>query len=204
MIPANPLFPCKWEYYLLSHCHHELRSMDDQTMFMVWPWNIVIYCMIYNVLLNHCWYNYNNIFAWSNLKQSLSFESEKRYTCTLFNTLVAGNLWYGEWPKHHYLHPDSKLHGANKGPVWGRQDPCLSHVGPMNIAIWAVLTNIHFTRLFLYNIITFIAIATSDLFWKLTFSYLTLGLMYLILPHTFVFYVIMYHICFGLTIPIQM
>ena len=32
--------------------------------------------------------------------------------------------------------PDSKVHGANMGPIWGRQDPGGSHVGPMNFAIW--------------------------------------------------------------------
>ena len=35
------------------------------------------------------------------------------------------------------LHPDSKVHGANMGPTWGRQDPGGPHVGPMNFAIWA-------------------------------------------------------------------
>ena len=33
----------------------------------------------------------------------------------------------------HY--PDSKVHGANMGPIWGRQDPDGPHVGPMNFAI---------------------------------------------------------------------
>ena len=33
-------------------------------------------------------------------------------------------------------HPDSKVHGANKGPIWGRQDPCGPHVDPMILAIW--------------------------------------------------------------------
>ena len=32
--------------------------------------------------------------------------------------------------------PDSKVHGANKGPIWGRQDPGGPHVGPMNFFIW--------------------------------------------------------------------
>ena len=32
--------------------------------------------------------------------------------------------------------PDSKVHGANVGPIWGRQDPVGPHVGPMNLAIW--------------------------------------------------------------------
>ena len=32
--------------------------------------------------------------------------------------------------------PDSKVHGANMGPIWGRQDPAGPHVGPMNFVIW--------------------------------------------------------------------
>ena len=35
--------------------------------------------------------------------------------------------------------PDSKVHGANMGPTWGRQDPGGPHVVPMNLAIWDVL-----------------------------------------------------------------
>ena len=33
--------------------------------------------------------------------------------------------------------PDSKVHGANMGPTWDRQDPGGPDVGPMKIAIWA-------------------------------------------------------------------
>ena len=32
-------------------------------------------------------------------------------------------------------YPDSKVHGANVGPVWGRQDPGGPHVGPMDFSI---------------------------------------------------------------------
>ena len=32
--------------------------------------------------------------------------------------------------------PDSKVDGANMGPIWGRQDPGGSHIGPMNLVIW--------------------------------------------------------------------
>ena len=35
---------------------------------------------------------------------------------------------------------DSKVHGANMGPTWGRQDPGQPHVGHMNLAIWVVKT----------------------------------------------------------------
>ena len=36
------------------------------------------------------------------------------------------------------LAPDSKVHGANMGPIWGQQDPGGPHVGPMNFAIWGI------------------------------------------------------------------
>ena len=36
--------------------------------------------------------------------------------------------------------PDSKVPGANMGPIWGRQDPGGPNVGPMNFAIWDVIT----------------------------------------------------------------
>ena len=36
-------------------------------------------------------------------------------------------------------YPDSKVHGANMGPIWGRQDPGGPHVSPMNFAIWVAL-----------------------------------------------------------------
>ena len=32
--------------------------------------------------------------------------------------------------------PDSKVHGDNMGPIWGRQDPGGPHAGPINFAIW--------------------------------------------------------------------
>ena len=35
--------------------------------------------------------------------------------------------------------PDSKVHGANMGPIWSRRDPGGHHVGPMNFAIWDYL-----------------------------------------------------------------
>ena len=33
-------------------------------------------------------------------------------------------------------YPNSKVHGAHMGSIWGRQDPGGPHVGPMNFAIW--------------------------------------------------------------------
>ena len=36
------------------------------------------------------------------------------------------------------LYLDSKVHGANMGPISGRQDPGGPHVGPINFAIWDI------------------------------------------------------------------
>ena len=33
------------------------------------------------------------------------------------------------------IYPDSKVNGANMWPVWGRQDPWVPHVAPMNFVI---------------------------------------------------------------------
>ena len=45
--------------------------------------------------------------------------------------------------------PDSKVHGANMGPTWGRQDPGGPHVGPMKLAIWE--GNFEMAYIYIYN-----------------------------------------------------
>ena len=51
--------------------------------------------------------------------------------------------------------PDCKIHGANMGPTWGQQDPGGPHVGPMNLAIWEVITS-----MILYEILLLIQAQT--------------------------------------------
>ena len=36
--------------------------------------------------------------------------------------------------------PDSKVHGADMAPIWGRQDPSGPYVSPMNFVIWDFTT----------------------------------------------------------------
>ena len=45
--------------------------------------------------------------------------------------------------------PDSKVFGANMGPIWGRQYPGGPHVGPMNMnfAIWVGIFWVEFQRI---------------------------------------------------------
>ena len=49
----------------------------------------------------------------------------------LTHKTLGGYIYYVK-----YNIPDSKVHGANMGPICGRQDPGGPHVGPMNLAIW--------------------------------------------------------------------
>ena len=46
--------------------------------------------------------------------------------------------------KHNFsfIYPEGDVHGANMGPIWGRQDPGGSHVGPMNFAIWDIVMHL--------------------------------------------------------------
>ena len=53
------------------------------------------------------------------------------------NRVAARKHWQPDWG---CFYPDSKVHGANMGPIWGRQDPGGHHVGPMDFAIWVVTT----------------------------------------------------------------
>ena len=45
--------------------------------------------------------------------------------------------------------PDSKVHGANMGPIWGRQDPDGPHAGPMNFVIW--VDNVWYKYIFSFH-----------------------------------------------------
>ena len=48
--------------------------------------------------------------------------------------------WLYCWSR--WVYPNSKVHGANKGPICGRQDPGGPHVSPMNFAIWVGLKSV--------------------------------------------------------------
>ena len=49
--------------------------------------------------------------------------------------------------------PDSKVHGANMGPIWGRQDPGGPHVSPVNFAIWGMSPQRHKMREYLDGLV---------------------------------------------------
>ena len=48
--------------------------------------------------------------------------------------------------------PDSKVHEANMGHIWGRQDPSGPHVGPMNFVIWVnAISSLQCWRVFIVS-----------------------------------------------------
>ena len=57
--------------------------------------------------------------------------------------------------------PDSKVHGADMGPIWGQQDPGGTHVGPMNLVIWDG-TDLVLTEHSSYNTRRFYSLRLSD------------------------------------------
>ena len=60
---------------------------------------------------------------------------------SIAETRINFNPGMGMW-----LHPfpDIKVHGANTGPTWDRQDPGRPHVGPMKLAIWVLSVGLNY------------------------------------------------------------
>ena len=67
---------------------------------------------------------------------------------SLVKILISSTTWNGEDTTRtqgsllcvYFVIPDSKIHEANVGPTWGRQDQGGPNVGHMNITIWDVMT----------------------------------------------------------------
>ena len=72
-------------------------------------------------------------------------------------TTMGGSLDFLNLTTKGSISPDSKVPGANMGPIWGRYDTGGPHVSPMNFAFWVLppflsvmeliieLITIHFT-----------------------------------------------------------
>ena len=68
------------------------------------------------------------LLEWSQLRRFW-----KSHVC---HTADATCYGMGSKVKTFHIVPDSKVHGANMGPIWGRKEPGGPHVGPINFAIW--------------------------------------------------------------------
>ena len=67
--------------------------------------------------------------------------NQRIYICfyTVYVTCSVESSYHGRMGQwiNFCVYPNSKVHGANMGPTWGRQGPGRPHVGPMNLVIWA-------------------------------------------------------------------
>ena len=61
------------------------------------------------------------------MEQYLSDIELTKYTSYITNT---GKQW-----ATYSAYPDSKVHGANMGPIWVLSAPDGAHIGPMNFAL---------------------------------------------------------------------
>ena len=81
----------------------------------------------------HEWLTHRLVLLWLEMKE--------------FYPSLSGLL---QWHWDNNMIPDSKVHGANMGPIWGRQDPGGPHVGPMDFAIWDCIVQTFFVLWFRY------------------------------------------------------
>ena len=82
---------------------------------LIWPWCILSYVWWEAIKLFWIW-----IWIWI-------FKPECCYRQCFTYRLAWAKLsgYQGSWGQH--------------GPIWGRQDPGGSHIGPMNLAIWGII-----------------------------------------------------------------
>ena len=67
------------------------------------------------------------------------YEMKKKTTKSILISSETYRISIKEVEIHYVNIPDSKVHRANMGPIWGRQDPGGPRVGPMSFAIWDVI-----------------------------------------------------------------
>ena len=72
-----------------------------------------------------CKINYNHAVPWNRIWMNNYIPW---WTMGLITSLPY--IWY--W----FTNPASKVHGANMGPNWGRQDPGEPHIVPMKFVTW--------------------------------------------------------------------
>ena len=87
------------------------------------------YCCTYNWLSIISWYLYVSL-------PCVPPRCKGGTVSVVFNDTTQWSVLMYECGGGGVTSPDSKVQGANMGPIWGRQDPGGPHVGPMNFAIW--------------------------------------------------------------------
>ena len=145
---------CIW-YYIDITWVMAFHIAVDST---IWPQRVLAY-ITGNTKLSHNWTFAREIHRWSVDYHHRGPVMWKSFPChdviilrsqtvTMEQEWHFQRKWTSKANRSHkilssILHnaPDSKVHGANTGPIWGRQDPGGPHIGPMNLAIWGHLVS---------------------------------------------------------------
>ena len=107
----------------ISYSRHEILNH------ITWTWEFIQCICVTSMHIPYTFYT----FCKTNASASYIDMVSEVHDCAYFNIklMVKVNKSYCGW----YI-PDIKVHGANMGPILGRQDPGGPHVGPMDLAIW--------------------------------------------------------------------
>ena len=114
-------------------------SGSRQTTLHLWPqrpsrWNTKASLTVFD--LHH--QGYRALENWFNVNIIESGHFNK-YSFLLWSVVfMQYNIRFDPMLSIANIFPDNKVHGANMGPIWGRQDPDGPHVGPMNLAVWVI------------------------------------------------------------------
>ena len=104
--------------YTLSYYHHQIGSMNYYPLSRVRSWNNGVCCMSFYILRLRI--------------QTFKFVSSS--TCPVYSWDVNFVIL---WQQKLFLeNPDSKVHEANMGHIWGQQGPGGPNVSPMGFTIW--------------------------------------------------------------------
>ena len=98
--------------------------------------------------LDICMHGPVHVYVFARMRMHMGMHANQIYPCVCTSTCVISrrhNIWSLPRTFVSRTVPDGKGYGANMGPAWGRQHPGGPHVGPMNLAIWAMQTSHPYT-----------------------------------------------------------
>ena len=118
---------------------------DNGWHFLSRCWNIVNWTignkLQWNLNRNSCIFIQENALKMSSEKWRLSLPPSFLCICIDASVGFTGlGIYVCLMAKYTYVSMYTLIARSMMGPIWGRQDPGGPHVGPMNMAIWAILT----------------------------------------------------------------
>ena len=122
---------CKFKFMICKHVFHRLTSW---TLLWNCPRWMLPEFISHKSMLVQVIHLYHQTATSDCLDQYLPSSVMPYHMTSPRQSEVPGLLWH--LLAVSVIFSDSKLYGANMGPIWGRQAPGGPHVGPMYLANW--------------------------------------------------------------------